>query len=173
MPATAPRLFGDGIDRGAVIDGPYRYALWRRWAPERGSVLWVMFNPSVGNSEHDDPTLRRCLGFTEAWGLGAFDVVNLYALQSPAPYRVYDHPDPVGPRNDEAIAAHLEYATRVVAAWGTLVGPHYLSRISTVLTLVAATGLPVECLGQTFHGHPFHPLRLRADTPLVPFRRRP
>lgn len=164
-------LFGDGIIRGADIEGPYRYFLWRTWAPARGRVLWAMFNPSLANHREDDPTLRRCIHFTAAWGFGGLDVVNLYAIQSPHAYAVYDHPDPVGPRNDQVIAEAIGRASIVVAAWGRLIGPRFLARVAVVERAVVRAGLTLECLGQTFNGSPRHPLFLAGETPRVPFRR--
>lgn len=171
MLALQPALFGDGINRGADVDGPYRYFLWRTWAPARGSVLWVMFNPSRADGEEDDPTLRRCLGFSESWGFGGFEVVNLYALRSPEPWRVFDVDDPVGPRNDAVVASCIARATLIIAAWGSLIGPRHTVRVAKIEALTDRAGVRLECLGQTFHGHPYHPLRLRADTPRVAYRR--
>lgn len=170
MPVQAA-LFGDGIDRAAWIEGPYRYALSRTWAPARGSVLWVLFNPSTGDGRQDDPTLRRCLGFTESWGFGGFEVVNLYALRSPEPWRVFDVEDPVGPKNDQAVTEALARATSVVVGWGATIGPRHLVRVAKVESLADRAGINLECLGQTFNGHPRHPLYLKADTPRVPYRR--
>jgi hypothetical protein len=169
--AYQPALFGDGIERGAVIEGPYRYLLWRTWAPAKARVLWAMFNPSTGDHRQDDRTLARCLDFSVSWGFGGFDVVNLYAIQSPQAYVVFDHPDPVGPRNDATIAGAVAHASTVVAAWGQLIGPRFLARVAVVERAVVQAGLTLECLGQTFNGSPKHPLYLKADLPRVPFRR--
>src|SRR5262249_32293760 len=105
--------------RGAVIsgDGRYRYSLTRRWG--RGPrALWIMLNPSRADREVDDPTIRRCIGFSGSWGYGAMEVVNLYALRTPEPRLLRRHPDPVGPENDGWITRASRRATEIVLAWG-------------------------------------------------------
>src|SRR5262245_19217104 len=105
--------FGRDLLRSADIDGVYRYTLERAWATARGTVAWVMFNPSTADAFNDDPTIRRCMRFTCAWGFGAMEVVNLYALRSPNPIDVYNHEAPIGPRNDAAIHAAMTRAHKV------------------------------------------------------------
>lgn len=49
---------------GAVISdcGQYRYALSRGgWMGGKGTVLFVMLNPSTADASEDDPTIRRCV----------------------------------------------------------------------------------------------------------------
>jgi hypothetical protein len=55
----------------AVISecGRYRYRLYREWAQsERMPIMWVMLNPSTADASIDDPTIRRCIAFSKAWG---------------------------------------------------------------------------------------------------------
>lgn len=169
--AVQPELFDDGIVRGAEIDGPYRYALWRTWADGGGRVLWVMFNPSTGDGTQDDRTLGRCMDYSQRWGFGGFDVVNLYAVRSPQAFIVFEHPDPVGPQNDRYIAAAMKNAERVVVGWGTLTGPGFHARVDYVIAQAELNGLPLYCLGHTEKGRPKHPLFQLADLPLVRYRR--
>lgn len=37
----------DFLRKGADVEGPYRYRLWREWAPERGSCCFVMHRRQV------------------------------------------------------------------------------------------------------------------------------
>jgi len=172
---TQRELFGDGIARSEMADATYRYFLrrdWTREAEEPRALLWVMFNPSTANGVVDDPTIRRCTDFSQRWGFTTFDVVNLYALRAAERYRVFDHPDPVGPHNDAAIVQAVARATAVVVAWGSVVGPGQVRREGFVFSAIEAAGLVVECLGQTFAGHPWHPLYIPGVTPRRPFTRR-
>lgn len=141
-------------------DGVYRYRLLRRWS--RGArVVWVMLNPSTADAQRDDPTIRRCIGFSRAWGFGAMEVVNLYALRATEPGVVRGHDEPVGPENDRYIVAAASRGAHVIAAWGAF--PWAAARADHVLELLMRARRPVRCLGLTRGGHPRHPLYARAD----------
>jgi hypothetical protein len=76
------KLFNDN-SRGAVISscGRHRYKLWRVWDKTLQFCMFVMHNPSTADHNHDDPTIRRCIGFAKSWGYGGIFVGNL------SPYR--------------------------------------------------------------------------------------
>jgi hypothetical protein len=153
-----------GMAGGATIRGRYRYHLWRRIVGAgSGRILFVMLNPSTADAEHDDPTLRRCLGFARAWGFGRLDVCNLFALRTPDPRELRSHRDPVGPENDRHICAAVARADRIVAAWGT--GGALLRRGDAVRSILEPMSPMV--LRLTRRGHPQHPLYLpRAVVPV-------
>lgn len=155
-------LFG-GEPADAIIsdDGQYRYRLRRRWAPGP-AVLWIMLNPSTADHQADDPTIRRCIGFTKAWGYSALTVVNIFALRATNPAELYTHPDPIGPANDAHIVTEAQRHDLAVAAWGTHGNLH--DRAAYVRKLV--DGADLRSLGNTIGGHPRHPLYVRATTPL-------
>ena len=71
----------------AVIsqDERHRYSLTRRWGDGPRVCCWIMLNPSTADATTDDPTIRRCIGFTHAWGYDALTVVNLYAWRATDP----------------------------------------------------------------------------------------
>jgi hypothetical protein len=97
--------------------GLYRYELWRYWAPGR-LVAWIMLNPSTADATADDPTLRRCIDFSKAWGCGGLMVVNLFGLRATDPQELRRAEDPVGPMNDHFLWGRCMEADLVVAAWG-------------------------------------------------------
>ena len=99
-------------------DDDYRYRLGRLWNADKPIVAFVMLNPSTADATTDDPTIRRCLNYAEDWGYGTLLVGNLFALRSTDPSRLHDHPEPVGPDNDEHLWEICEAAERVIAAWG-------------------------------------------------------
>lgn len=110
------------MQRAAVISdcGKYRYRLWRKWAySERMPVLWVMLNPSTADANIDDPTIRRCIAFSKAWGYGAMWVGNLYAFRATNPA---DCPigtsEAIGPDNERHLYAMGTQSAKVICAWG-------------------------------------------------------
>jgi hypothetical protein len=157
-------------------DGVYRYSLVRMWPAgcreddggATTSVLFVLLNPSTADAEKDDPTIRRLLGFARIWGMNMVEVVNLFALRATDPVALNRHPDPVGPLNDEYIAAGLDRAGAVVCGWGAQ--PDLGGRDRHVHDLLwARAKVPITCLGTTKEGHPRHPLYLRNDAVRVPY----
>lgn len=156
------------IHRDAVLseDGAYRYRLTHRWA-DGTRCVFVMLNPSKADALVDDATIRRCVGYARAWGHGALDVVNLFALRSTDPTALYMHPDPIGPDNDRYILTAVRDAAHAIVAWGAH-GGHF-DRDKAVLDMIRAnTPVPPMALAFTYGGKPKHPLRLRADLKPVP-----
>lgn len=157
--------------RQAVISecGRYRYGLRRQWFGVGPRALFIMLNPSTADAELDDPTIRRCIGFARRFGCSGVDVVNLYAWRATKPADLWTADDPVGPKNDEWLTRAFRAArlldAPVVAAWGAHARP---GRVAEVLSLPYADRL--QALGVTKAGAPRHPLYLRADADLTPWR---
>lgn len=148
--------------------GQYRYMLTRRW-DERPTAWWVMLNPSTADAELDDPTIRRCIAFSKREGCGALAVLNLYALRATDPAELDRHHDPQGPENSNLLVAASQEARTgalVVVAWGA--HPMAARGAKRVERMFQATG--AKCLGITKKGQPRHPLYVRGDQPLVPWR---
>jgi hypothetical protein len=145
--------------------GLYRYRLSRRWGGG-APMLFIGLNPSTANAEQDDPTIRRMVGFAKRDGLGAIEVVNLFAFRSTDPAKLDDVADPVGPDNDDTILRAARGAAVVVAAWGAHRLVHFRSQV--VLRLIAEYN--VQCLGTTKNGgYPRHPLYVAATEQLQRF----
>ncbi len=143
----------------------YRYALTRIWDPAGKRVLFIMLNPSKATEVQNDPTVERCERRARALGCGAFQVTNIFAWRETDPHKMRKAADPVGPENDRVIAAGVDWADQVIAAWGTH-GAHQ-DRGPAVTSLLHATGRPIHTLGLTKHGHPKHPLYISyAQTPV-------
>jgi hypothetical protein len=122
-----------------------------------------MLNPSIADGTLDDLTIRKCVGFAKAWGLGSLVVVNLYALVSTNPDGLWLVDDPIGPENDDALrrAAVQNLHGPLVAAWGVHARPE---RIEQVLAFPGMDRL--LSLGVTKAGAPRHPSRLAYATRL-------
>lgn len=154
-------------------DGRYRY--WLRRVLDGGAgepgLLFIMLNPSTADATTDDPTIRRCVGFTRREGFNTLEVVNLYAWRATDPRALWNLPDgldPVGPANDGHILDAATRAMRVVAAWGRT-PPRAWPRAAVVTGKLEREGIKLHCLGRTADGSPRHPLMLRADAPLTPW----
>ncbi|MFI6513627.1 DUF1643 domain-containing protein [Streptosporangium sp. NPDC050855] len=156
--------------RGAVIDGPYRYDLWRTWntAAQPSICAWVMLNPSTADADQDDPTIRRCRAFSKAWGFDGMVVRNLFAFRAANPQELLTADDPIGPDNDLWIG-RLNGMTRIVVAWGTGCYPRLAGER---WRQVAARLAPLHpmCLRTGRDGQPVHPLYQRADLDPTPWR---
>lgn len=143
-------------DRGGALFGPnntYRYLLRRDWDVDRPTVAFIMLNPSTADGYTDDPTIRRCLDYAKKWGYGSLVVGNLFALRSTDPMQLYDHPDPIGPENDEQLQQICEMAEKVIAAWGAKGSLHERGR-----EVAAMLDVDLLALDTTKSGHPNHPL---------------
>lgn len=157
------------MQRSAIITpcGTYRYLLSRRWADGGSPLHFIMLNPSTADGQEDDPTIRRCIGFGKRFGFNAIDVMNLFALRATDPKELAKHGDPVGPMNDGFLSGFLPFST-VVAAWGTK--GVLRGRDREVVKALQERNLWLDCLGKTKAGHPRHPLYLKKDVELIPFR---
>jgi hypothetical protein len=155
-------------DNGAIIEGAYRYLLWRTWDASLPRALWILLNPSAAGERIDDPTLRRCTAFSASWRFGGLEIVNLFAFRTPYPRDLYQAADPVGANNDRRIIAAARRATCIILAWGAHGG--YRQREQAVLALLAAhTALAPCCLGMTRSNSPRHPLFLARNKQPIPF----
>ncbi len=146
----------------------YRYTLVRIWDADLPRALFVLLNPSTADAAIDDNTLRRGIAFAKLWGYGSVEFVNLFAFRSTDPTVLKAASvvnDVVGPHNNEHIAEAAKRADVIVLAWGA--NGSLLDRNKVVLYLLKDYEL--SCLGKTTHGHPKHPLRLAATTPLQPW----
>lgn len=176
--------------RGAELssDGRYRLSLWRRWAATGPTACWVLLNPSTADAEQDDPTLRRCVSFSQAAGCAALELVNLFAYRATSPTALVRAAragvDVIGPECDAAIAAAAARAAVIVVGWGIV--PTGLRKLTLpdrvryrhreVFELLGGRALTaggsrdrVRCLGHTTGGWPRHPLYVPGDRQLAPF----
>jgi hypothetical protein len=166
--ARAPVSYRNMIDSSAVFDasGRYRYRLSRQWAKGGESVAFVMLNPSTADHEHNDPTIRRCIGLAQLWGFSALHVVNLFALRATEPATLRRARNPVGRQNNSYIEATVEEANQIVLAWGN--HGQLRERNSEVLDLLS--GYDLFCLGCNLSGQPKHPLYVPRNSSLFHFR---
>lgn len=148
--------------------GLYRYGLGRQWTPPelaKHAILWVMLNPSTADAEKDDPTIRQCIKFSQAWGFHAMLVANLFAYRTTWPVELEMAAkvgvDIVGPETNKGLQEMSSVCAYTCFAWGT----HSLARARgfEVSQLLAPSPSLKVCLGATKNGSPKHPLYLKGD----------
>lgn len=148
---------GSFSESGAEFGGAaneYRYRLWRGWKLGTRRVLWLMLNPSTADENANDPTIRRCIAFSKAWGFDGLEVANLFAFRSTDPKALAKVPDPIGPGNNHAIRAAAYRCSLVVCAWGN--GGAFLGRGRAVAEILRHQDL--RCFRITGGDQPEHPL---------------
>ena len=160
-------------------DRVYRYTLWRDWpmldgeerqgfGRKRAYAMFVGLNPSTADEIQDDPTIRRCVGFANAWGYGALCMTNLFAFRATNPKEMMAAKDPIGPDNDTWIEDSAREAGIIIAAWGK--HGHYLKRDEKVIVKFSQIlRTDFKCFGRNKDGSPRHPLYLPKDAKPIPF----
>lgn len=154
------------VDQGAVFspDNRYRYTLWRVWDKSIEQVLFIGLNPSIANADHDDPTVRRCIGFAKTWGYGGMWIANIFAFISSSPRYIQQVADPVGPDNEVWIKLLVNSFSLVIACWGNRGNDPHRNQF------IASLNRPLHCLAMTSSGNPAHPLYLPATATPIDFR---
>ena len=144
-------------------DRVYRYRLERVVAPlaGRGSVCFIMLNPSTADEEVNDPTIRRCMGYAEDWGYRRLVVVNLFAYRATDPRELRKAPEPYGAENGFHLFRAAIGADLVVGAWGA--HGEWLNSGRNLMLGFRPRGITIKALGLTKRGQPVHPLYQRAD----------
>lgn len=174
FPGTITDLGHGGAEATFSADRVYRYSLKRLWQNGAPRHCWVMLNPSTADALKLDPTIRRCVNFSKAWGAGSIEIVNAYALRSTDPRAIKDRVDPFGRLNHVFIRSASARAERTIVAWGTHVedAAYWRDHRESTCTkdLVSLLKAPVFCLGKTKDGHPKHPLYVPASTELQEFQ---
>jgi len=136
----------------------WRYELWRIWDESKPYALFICLNPSTADESNDDPTVRRCIRYAQAWGYGGMCMANIFAFRATDPKVMKAAHDPVGPENDYRLENLHKSASITICAWGT--HGEFHGRASKVMALLGGN---TYCLKRTNKGHPGHPLYLKKD----------
>lgn len=170
----------------AEIDesGLYRWVLARAWHSDRplrerkrGTVCFVMVNPSTADDKEDDPTIKKCVGFADAWGFSRLEVRNLYPFRSKNVKDLATAADPEGGMAGVTALMRCEYAALVVCAWGARgkipkrLRELHLGKVGRFLRAIEIGDKKTKlwCLGVTADGDPLHPLMQPYTARLIPF----
>lgn len=146
----------------------YRYKLWRVWDMLRPRILFIMLNPSTADEVKADPSVRRCIGYAQAWDYGGLYVGNLFAWRATDPNDLRAALEPEGAENDDALLEMADKSDLVVAAWGNH-GAHRRRAKKFCRNFVLRSNMPLHCLDVTKSGQPVHPLYQRKDLKPIPY----
>jgi hypothetical protein len=136
--------------------GTYRYTLGRVWDSSLPVLGWIMLNPSTADAQEDDPTIRKCIGFAKAWGFGAIEVRNLFAMRATDPKLLRVRCFITGRENDHFISTLVDTVPTVIAAWGAL--GTWKAGMVRAQFVTEKLCRQLDCIGKTKECHPFHPL---------------
>lgn len=145
---------------GAIISkcGKYRYRLERKLGDSKKTCLFIMLNPSTADAVKNDRTIRRCMGFAEAFGCGRLIVGNLFAFRTRKPTELKQTISPEGPQNLRHLKKMCDEASIVIAAWG--VHGRHRDQGERIRQMLQTWRVPLHYLELTKDGHPRHPLYL-------------
>lgn len=164
----------------------YRYTLWREFYPVRAIeppllpvagneahnyLMVIGLNPSTADETHDDPTIRKCIGFAQRWGYGALCMTNLFAWRDTQPKNMKKATHPCGDDNHHHLLQCAAGAGMVLAAWGK--DGKFMQQDLTVQGWLSTIGVTLHCLKRNLDGSPMHPLYVPYETtpmPLTPPR---
>ena len=151
------------MEKGAIQKVGKRYQLWRIWDQSRPLVLFILLNPSLGDAEKDDPTIRRLCSFSKKYGFGGFYIGNLYSTVTPYPKTLYEKQPQIEKENIQQLKQMIDATERIVFAWG-----NNENTPSWLIPLVEEAW----CFGINQNGSPKHPLYLPNATQLMryPFK---
>ena len=141
----------------------YRYSLSRIWDKKKKLVLFIGLNPSTADEEVDDPTVRRCVNYSQDWGYGGLMMVNLFAYRAVLPSSLKKVKYPIGENNDKYIMTLSKKADITVAAWGN--NGNLYGRDRQVFDIIPS----LMCLKLNKTGQPAHPLYLSKNLKLTKF----
>lgn len=154
----------------------WHYFLRRYSHSMKGTILWIMLNPSTADAVKDDATIRKIKGYSSSWGFSEMLVGNLFALRSTNPRLLWateDFVERCGPDNMQWLTAMMDRADRIVLAWGNEVNNApkrikdiILAHATFVEQLAKGSGKPTFALGFTKNGNPVHPLYQPSDVEL-------
>ena len=142
----------------------YRFALWRIWDKSKPNVMFICLNPSGADENNDDPTVRRCINYTQTWGYGGLCIGNLFAFRSTKRTELFSARDPIGKGNNEWLIKLAQESSLVVAAWGNYGA--YLGRSKEVMRIIPN----LHYLKMNKTGEPTHPLYLKKTLRPTPIK---
>ena len=155
------------VESSAVFsqDHVYRYELRRIWNKDLPVDVWILCNPSEAGEERNDPTVKRCIGFSKDNGAGGIIVINLFAFIETSHFKNQswqreakcNNLDLIGSENRNYINKYCQSDLRIICGWGNLPSGLKIPEYESLWQ-----NKNKRCLFKTDKGHPVHPLYICA-----------
>lgn len=166
-------MFGDSVDFDMKYaeylecyatfseDKTKRFVLFRQWDKSKPVATIIGLNPSTADDKDDDPTIGFVYRVLNNNGYGGFFMTNLFTMITPHPKELLK--DDNFEHATEIWRACELYSKDVIFAWG---------RFPVMGRDLAAERMfkNALCFGHLKDGKPRHPMYLKAETKLIPFR---
>lgn len=123
-----------------------------------GPVVWVLNNPSTADESIDDPTVRRCWGYTTQWGFDSMVFVNVNPFRSTTPEDAQLPVPQAAVYNAHHIRKWAALSSIVIVAWGSKANLELINKTREMLRQNAQH--KTFYLRLTKSGQPWHPLYL-------------
>lgn len=142
-------------------DGTKRFVLFRQWDKSKPVATIIGLNPSTADGNEDDPTIGFVYRVLNNNGYGGFFMTNLFTMITPHPKELIK--DDNFEHAIELWKACDLYSQDVIFAWGRF---PVMGRDVTAERMFKNA----LCFGHLKDGKPRHPMYLKADTKLKPFK---
>ena len=99
------------LERNCLIsdDKEYRWSLSYKISKSKKEVIFIGLNPSLSDSVFLDNTTKKIIKISSKYNYGKIKLINLFALISSNPKKLFNHKNPVGYLNNKYIYKNLKY----------------------------------------------------------------
>lgn len=153
--------------------GKYRYRLMREQPDGEGTVLGIFLNPSIADTDFNDPTIARFQERAFVRGIKGhvykrYIVCNAFAYISTDRSVLGKVDQPIGPENDHWIMQSARESDLVIVGYGN--DARLFKRCGQLINMLLAAGIDLHCFDVTKLGFPGHPLYLPYSLDAKPYR---
>ena len=87
----------------------YRWNLTYEISKSKKEIIFIGLNPSLSDSFYLDNTTKKIIKICKNYNYGKISILNLFALISSDPKKLFTHKKPVGYLNDYYIGQNLKH----------------------------------------------------------------
>ena len=99
------------MERSCLIstNKKYRWSLSFKINKSKKEIIFIGLNPSLSDLNYIDNTTRKIIKICNNYNYGNLKIINLFALISKTPDKLFNHKKPVGYLNNKFINKSLKY----------------------------------------------------------------